>query len=592
MSTCNGSTTCSCTCTVCTANNNNCCSCPTSQFTSCCDNGTQGCPEVEEVQHCPPTSEISTAVLTTACSFNIPACSTPGQEQCVEIIVTEDISKGFPDNTHFYFGKLRLIYKGIDAEKNIIRAYNPCLSCDTAQVGENIPAQTRFIAFPPECFTGGGGGGGTTPFLCTDLIVPAVGMTVTVNVTTTSGITLNDIVDIGGSRFQVVSIPTTTQLELQNNGEGGTPGSTIDAGDNCDTVPIIVISGETPCEQDPVTDLDQVVGCKNDELRKIDMNEGEVLGKSGGQIKGILLNIPEQVCTTFQGCLLLNPALNPQEYPLIVDDATGFQLGDIVFFDCDEDDPKRQFEITDINGTTFTLVPFNFTVTELETIADDCNGCKLVKGECCLRLENIIQCIKDLIIPPMSQSERIEGDYLAAPPELPNNAAFPGDPTSQVYIDDTGEAVEGLPTANDLYQFDIVNNTDCDWLWEFNVVMNMSWIRISNGGRWNMELALSDNAFAGFDFSSGLLGQAGPFLAQNTNFIDNDVAATPNPWGESRYVLADGDPNVIIPAQSTKTIHVLARITTVNTGTSNASRIDNMPVRIRGTLFPQCAVGS
>lgn len=258
------------------------------------------------------------------------------------------------------------------------------------QSGEYIPDCTDWIITAPVAGVGSSTDTSGACYLAKDYVVPELGSSSVAVFTSTDCFAAGDFIRIDGTALKVLSVISSTQATLSNENSGVDALKEITA-DECGNLlhKVVLIGEESPCEN-AVTVLDAVQGisdletCQKGIIVPTAENQVLVSNSQNQFVLGVLPDLDPE--TTFQGCVTLNPALDPQEYPLTLDDESEFSIDDIVFFDCDAADPPREFLIKDLVGALATLEPL-FEVTAIELISVECEGCKLVSAGCCRAIE-------------------------------------------------------------------------------------------------------------------------------------------------------------------------------------------------------------
>lgn len=241
---------CSCGC-----QSNDPCSIPS--CTTSCSAG-EPCAQIEsscetEQQECATNGNLFVEVVAAG---NMPACDGIGS------LFVDDASRLFPGAVIYAEGVGYLtVVTVVDASEVTVR--NDCPECalHVLDPGAVIPVGTQFGVGIPFCATEGVEF--TGPMLNSDFFIPAVAACVLIAVTSIDGLAIGDTVSIAGNRYRINDIPTTTTMEICNDGEGGTPGTLVEKDPNGDGVldyPILRISGVNPCAEDPV-DAGRILVC-------------------------------------------------------------------------------------------------------------------------------------------------------------------------------------------------------------------------------------------------------------------------------------------------------------------------------------------
>jgi len=522
-------------------------------------------------------------------SINMPAC---GEE--VQVKLKDCVSTLGPDGIFFNSTVGFLHVVTYDPLTQIVALRNLCEECSTVvqkSPGELIAADTCFYVGPAQCLITGTGGTTLQPFLACDFVVPEVSSCTLIKVTTVNGISVGAVIAINTFQFRVAQVLDAVTIDICNDGDGGTPGMAIKADANNDGVldhPIIIVSLEDPCAQDPVVEGLPVV-CDNGIRKPI---KGDTTGQIlvFDQVKDLftlkLVDFDALVCTTFVGCLTLNPAQVDQEYPITVTDSTGFVVGDVVFFNCDTQ--ERNFIIVSITNNDWVITPSPevLPITEVEVIADDCEGCKLVRRECCFRLENIIDCLKTQIVSTAIGRDGEAGAPASPPLDIPNAALFENDSTQQLWADNTGGVTTGDVVLANIPSFQVTNNSVWDAIVDIISSMAVTVARLNAGGGYDLQVLISITGFAGTDFTQ-LVPTVDVLAAishsfRNDSMGNHDLGLRVETIGQS-----SGSIDVPLLAGNSVTIHYLGRILNRLIGGA-PDRINNMPVTLKTIVYPQC----
>ena len=203
----------------------------------------------------------------------------------------------------------------------------------TQAPGTTVPAGTSFLVVPKPCceddtYT-------VLPFLAADFTAPAVSSSILVKVTSTFGLQEGDYVRVSFGTYKLVSINTNGFIEILNEGNGITPGTTVIALDTLGNyVNLISRDSPQPCNSTLVTDVGPVVTCgtagptllegefveQNIYLDDPVTHEASYAFSDARKALATKLSAP---CSFTTGATSLN---------FFVDDSTGFKLGDYIQF--------------------------------------------------------------------------------------------------------------------------------------------------------------------------------------------------------------------------------------------------------------------
>jgi hypothetical protein len=245
--------------------------------------------------------------LTVLQSFNMPACGGTAD-------ITVSDSSRFIRGSVIYSEDVGYLKITALVDETTIRVLNECLECNAKDPGEQVPAGTAFAIGIPTCGNVGTSGvPAGTPFLDLDFLVPIVGGCTEILVTNVLGLSIGDIIAINGFEYRIGAIPTTTQIQICNDGEGDAPGTAVYKDPNNDGIldyPIIRIGGQNPCTATPVNELGKIIGCSA---------SGQQVGAVGqvenqgffwdDEAQAWVLRVVDELatCVTIGCCLTLDP---------------------------------------------------------------------------------------------------------------------------------------------------------------------------------------------------------------------------------------------------------------------------------------------
>lgn len=364
--------------------------CKTGVRPVCASNDCHQAPVQEEIQQAscfnPCSQELFAESLN---SFNFPACAA-----FVELVIERAAERLVPGQVLYKKGIGALHIDSVDGDTVV--AKNLCDDPSNLEAGTPVASGIKWtVGFPPYAITAQNpAASATTPYLMSDLVVPAVGNDVTIKVSTVNGISNGDVVEISGLRYKVKSIVNSTTLILTNEGDGGEVNSVLHWDSNCDGIPeypVVVITGTNACDKEPVASGIPVV-CNAGAQSTIPGPESDeaflMWNPLTQQAEWRQFNCAACApCTTFSCCLILDPENESQEYILTVADSSIFTDPDYSVYDpllIIIDD--REFIFIEAIDETHIRIKPNFEVTEVEEIDGpgqvciaDC--CRLINEE-------------------------------------------------------------------------------------------------------------------------------------------------------------------------------------------------------------------
>lgn len=266
--------------------------------------------------------------------------------------------------------------------------------------GQPIDAGTKFSYGVPSSAAAGSNyySASGAPFLASDFFIPAADACILISVTSIEGLSPEQRVSIASNTFTLSEIVDGTTIRICNaNGTAGPVNTLVQARSDCETYnyPIVVVSQQRACDEDPVTSGALIV-CVNGVEAPLTGGDADGLVKwdAEQQTFEVMPTDLEDVtdCTLLSACFTLDPELEIQEYLVTVENSAIFS------------DPKfdafqpnlpvkisgRSFTVKDVVDPTHIRIEPSFEVTEIEVIGD-CDGepvsvcvascCELVKKE-------------------------------------------------------------------------------------------------------------------------------------------------------------------------------------------------------------------
>lgn len=195
------------------------------------------------------------------------------------------------------------------------------------------------------------------PFLAEDYVIPGVGNSVTLSVTSTFGLIEGTFVRIGSNVYFLDQINSSLEIQVTNQGAGGAPGATVAARDvNGDLQYLITQAVASACIS-PGNDTIKLIGC-------VGTSEAILEGDYAGQVPVLqdsateevmfqLLDTEVRTCTSLLTPVNITPGVGT--YTFEVEDASLFTAGQIL----EVQSSSLRFEITSItvNDIDVTSIP-------------------------------------------------------------------------------------------------------------------------------------------------------------------------------------------------------------------------------------------
>lgn len=359
------------------------------------------------------------AELTIANSWNIPDCGGSA-------VLSVSGLRGLLIGSYLWngsYGYFQVI--GFNAATNQVTIQNNC-NDGNAEVGTQVPACSEFVVVDPPSTSGG-----TTPtlfpYVAIDFTAPAVSACIDITVTTVNGLAVGKNVQIGSGIYRLASIPSSTIINICNDGTGITPGTPVIA-QNAQgqfQYPIVLID-TNPCTNDAATQGALIV-CNGNVAVPLDgVTAGSVpvlIDPETNYVEFQALSIPTRTCTSLTACLVLTPGT--LEYTLVVADSSQFEIGDILQIGTRTD----RYTVTSIPDATHLIVLVDTNPGTIQTINPGTSVCIV---DCCeIIIDREIPCAPKLTLTEIPVRVYIltadldeNGYYTVEFSALPDSSAF------------------------------------------------------------------------------------------------------------------------------------------------------------------------
>jgi len=239
------------------------------------------------------TDTVYAAGLVIKESFNIPLLNT---DIPVKLTKVYNIVVGSYLHNPAY-GYLKI--SNYNPETNTIGLLNDGIK-GTAVPGTFVSENTIFIVSAKPCCEDDASS--LFPFLAEDFVAPGVGLTKTVQVTSTFGLRTNSAIRIGSGLYRLLTINSSKEIVIENEGAGHTVGETVEALDASGDFQYLVtveLSGECAA---PTTLLGRLHACEGAEERILGGHHAgqvPVLQNAGDSTVAFeFLDAGVRVCTT------------------------------------------------------------------------------------------------------------------------------------------------------------------------------------------------------------------------------------------------------------------------------------------------------
>jgi hypothetical protein len=392
---CGSSANCGCgtvnTCSGCSSNNCNSVNCNTgcSSSNSCSGNTVPATPQ--PFYACAPAckednkqkifiTHYSTTVKVVS-SWNVPACggsatvSVPG--------LTSVVIGSYLWNEQFGYFEITAYDSGLQQ----VTIVNNCNEGNAA-AGTNVPACTLFVNTSPPAEEADS----NTPCVAVSFTAPAVSACLDITLTNTTGITAGDTIQIGSGFYRVAAVKPNNIINICNDGEGITPGTSVIATDAAGNFQYCLqIISTSPCDRD-VVESGAVVTCSEDgQVTTLEVPEdGWILSGAASSQDNSVEAAPlglTPFCTRLSAQLsIVNGTAN---YTLTVYDSSGFTIGDIIQiagYPDNTGEPAVRITITGIPGAnsvtgTMSPTPAASVVIPVDTLICRIGCCELLSNE-------------------------------------------------------------------------------------------------------------------------------------------------------------------------------------------------------------------
>lgn len=262
-----------------------------------------------------------------------------------------------------------------------------------APEGSIIPSGSLFIVtpYPTSNSSGGGSVSSLYPYLAADFTAPGVNMPIPITVTTTNGLSVGKMVQIGTGTYLIDSIGSGTTMIIRNTGSGAVAGTPVLAYNSSGQLQYpIVLTDSNPCTNSTIT-TGKLVACQNNTISPITgASSGSVfvlLNPATGEGEFKMLDVPTSSCTAISCCLTILNGVS-DGYIVNVGSTANFTVGDILTIGT-RSDRLHVTSIVDSNTLVGRLVP-----TPTAT-ADVTPGTSLCAAGCCETLEKTIEDLVD-----------------------------------------------------------------------------------------------------------------------------------------------------------------------------------------------------
>lgn len=369
--------------------------------------------------------------------FNMPAC---GSSVSISLAgVLSLIPGSYLWNPNFGY----LLVTAFDPVTGFVSVMNDCNESNVVP-GTKVPSCTLFnVVDPPYSHSEECGDG---VYVTSDFVAPAVGGSVSIDITTTEGLLLNAKVQVGVGVYLLTAILTPQYITIKNDGGAGiVPGTTIHAKDSQNRC----ITPITPYKEDLCSVSDASPGA----LVICDGNghtatlTAPALGAvpvctnvAENQFTAKVVDLPSAHCTSLTACLSL--VAGTSSYHLAVANSAGFEVDNLVTiqYAADEAVPAHRWVVTCVpDGTHLDIESVG--TQSLNVPAIDI-GTQLCLAPCCEQVAYLLgnPCKLDF-------SSAQKSAYVLAESADDSGSVSPGDPA---FVSTTQQVVLTNTTCNDM----------------------------------------------------------------------------------------------------------------------------------------------
>lgn len=241
-----------------------------------------------------------------------------------------------------------------DFSAQTITAKNNGEACNTFEGGEAVTACSDFVVTAPACLVDHAPLP-NTPYLAADFIDPGNGLCQAASVTNVVGLTVNDTIFLAGYSYRLGNIYDNQTVQLCNDGDGASLGTTINWDENNDGIedkPLIKTASENPCSRVGVQ-AGQILACSSGVAHPLQGTiEGQipVWNVDTGRFILKLLSLDLGTCSVLTADLVLDP-VHVGSYAVTVVDSSFFGLKIIKI-------AEKQFIVNTVDSpTTMHITP-------------------------------------------------------------------------------------------------------------------------------------------------------------------------------------------------------------------------------------------
>jgi len=366
-------------------------------------------------------------------SWNIPEC---GSTAILAIShLNQVLVGGYLWNPNYGYFRV----EGFDRETGQLTVLNQCNSVNESP-GTTVPACTGFIITPAPS-DALSSQSTLFPYVAIDFTAPNEDSPLLITVTTVNGLAVGKNVQIGSGTYQIVSIPDADTIEIENNGAGIVPGTSVIAKNSAGEFqyPIILIDANQ-CTN-PASSVGSLLVCKDGVTQPL---SGMTIGSipvlqdpDTNEVEYEVLELPTRTCSTILCCFTLSEG--EDTYTINVFDSSEFEVGDNLQLGSRTD----RYEVTAIPDGTHLTIQRDEEAEEVEDIPPGTSICLV---GCCEQVGDQLQDILDEFggeLTPCSDFENVRINGLIEPDIVTGtlNSGTPmiGSESTDLVIENTSE---------------------------------------------------------------------------------------------------------------------------------------------------------
>ena len=204
----------------------------------------------------------------------------------------------------------------------------------TAAPGTYVKEGTKFVVTPKPCCSDAETAS-IFPYLAEDFTAQNIGDDRTVQVTSTFGLRLGEIIRIGSATYRLTLINSSKEIVINNEGGGYAPGTNVEAKDVNGNFQYLLYSENTDICASNLNTTGRLIVCDGTDQRILSgsfIGQVPVLIDAGAHVaEYAFMDADPRVCTTLTADVEVGAVMGtPQAYTLPVADSTGIAVSDVL----------------------------------------------------------------------------------------------------------------------------------------------------------------------------------------------------------------------------------------------------------------------